>query len=135
MGKKAAVVVVVPSHLISADASWKDARVTDPLFFSQFVLLVIRMKREKREEIVRKGVVERERLGQLFEKQEKELRRQYDEHQKRFDEEKTKVRTAPLAHSCLLFPVSKVPSFLLMKAQLAQKVISFYLIPPGHAEY
>ena len=49
------------------------------------------MKREKREEIVRKGVVEHERLGQQYEKKEKELRRQYDDLQKRFEEEKTRV--------------------------------------------
>jgi hypothetical protein len=51
----------------------------------------IRMKREKREEIVRKGVVEHERLEQQFEKKEKELRRQYEELQKRFEEERMKV--------------------------------------------
>lgn len=49
------------------------------------------MKREKREEIVRKGVVEHERLEQQFEKKEKELRRQYEELQKRFEEERMKV--------------------------------------------
>lgn len=49
-----------------------------------------RMKREKREEIVRKGVVEHERLEQQFEKKEKELRRQYEELQKRFEEERVK---------------------------------------------
>jgi len=53
-----------------------------------------RMKREKREEIVRKGVVEHERLGQQYEKKEKELRRQYDELQKRFEEEKTRDFTS-----------------------------------------
>lgn len=51
----------------------------------------LRMKREKREEIVRKGVVEHERLEQQFEKKEKELRRQYEELQKRFEEERAKV--------------------------------------------
>lgn len=51
-----------------------------------------RMKREKREEIVRKGVVEHERLEQQFEKKEKELRRQYEELQKRFEEERMKVK-------------------------------------------
>ena len=50
-----------------------------------------RMKREKREEIVRKGVVEHERLEQQFDKKEKELRRQYEELQKRFEEERMKV--------------------------------------------
>ena len=50
-----------------------------------------RMKREKREEIVRKGVVEHERLSQQFEKKEKELKRQYEELQKRFEEERTRV--------------------------------------------
>ncbi len=50
------------------------------------------MKREKREEIVKKGVVEHERLSQQFHKKEKELRRQYDELRKRFDEEKVKVK-------------------------------------------
>ena len=49
------------------------------------------MKREKREEIVRKGVVEHERLEQQFDKKEKELRRQYEELQKRFEEERMKV--------------------------------------------
>ena len=49
------------------------------------------MKREKREEIVKKGVVEHERLGQQYERKEKELRRQYEELQKRFEEEKSKV--------------------------------------------
>ena len=50
------------------------------------------MKREKREEIVRKGVVEHERLSQQFEKKEKELKRQYEELLKRFEEERTRVR-------------------------------------------
>jgi len=49
-----------------------------------------RMKREKREEIVRKGVVEHERLSQQFEKKEKELKRQYEELLKRFEEERTR---------------------------------------------
>lgn len=49
------------------------------------------MKREKREEIVRKGVVEHERLEQQFEKKEKELKRQYEELTKRFEEERVKV--------------------------------------------
>jgi hypothetical protein len=53
------------------------------------------MKREKREEIVKKGVVEHERLSQQFDKKEKELRRQYDELRKRFEEEKIKVRMNP----------------------------------------
>lgn len=59
------------------------------------------MKREKREEIVRKGVVEHERLGQQYEKKEKELRRQYEELQKRFEEERTKV----IIISNLYYPV------------------------------
>ena len=49
------------------------------------------MKREKREEIVRKGVVEHERLSQQFDKKEKELKRQYEELLKRFEEERTRV--------------------------------------------
>jgi hypothetical protein len=56
-----------------------------------YLMFKIRMKREKREEIVRKGVVEHERLEQQFEKKEKELRRQYEELQKRFEEERMKV--------------------------------------------
>ena len=51
------------------------------------------MKREKREEIVRKGVVEHERLSQQFEKKEKELKRQYEELLKRFEEERTRVQS------------------------------------------
>ena len=58
------------------------------------------MKREKREEIVRKGVVEHERLGQQFEKNEKELRRQYEELIKRFEEERMKVM-AVLPLTCI----------------------------------
>jgi hypothetical protein len=57
------------------------------------------MKREKREEIVKKGVVEHERLSQQFDKKEKELRRQYDELRKRFEEEKIKVRVESACES------------------------------------
>ena len=62
------------------------------LFVCLFVC-VCRMKREKREEIVRKGVVEHERLSQQFEKKEKELKRQYEELLKRFEEERTRVQS------------------------------------------
>ena len=61
------------------------------------------MKREKREEIVRKGVVEHERLEQQFDKKEKELRRQYEELQKRFEEERMKVGRSFLCFKFFFF--------------------------------
>ena len=49
------------------------------------------MKREKRDEIVKIAVDEQQRLKLQSQKKEEELRRQYEEVRKCFEEEKTKV--------------------------------------------
>ena len=79
---------------------------------NQFFFHLRRMKREKREEIVRKGVVEHERLSQQFEKKEKELKRQYEELLKRFEEERTRVRGRFIHLLLFIHPKSSTLAFI-----------------------